>query len=297
MTTAWRRPAVHTFPTTAPVAPATSSPSSASSAVDKILEEVDRLPAARPVVLRVLQLIDDPDCSAQQLATAAGVDVTLTAKLLRLSNSAYYGLGGRVTSVPFAITVVGFETVRAIAVAAMTDLSHDPRQLPENFWSSAALTAVASGAVAGQVGARQPEAFCVGLLADLGAALLFRADPQAYGQLPAAPVEARLAAERDLFGITHPRLGERVLEAWSLPKTLTSVIGAHHDPITGDDDPLRRAYAAGHEIASRLLEPTRPAVSLAVVTRGALAEDCAPDLLVSVQRQAEPLIRVLTEAD
>jgi HD-like signal output (HDOD) protein len=293
--------------TAAPSTTSVSAPSAARTAraapeVEELLERVEKMPAARPAVMRVLQLVDDPDCGAADLANAAGVDIALTGRILKLANSAYYGLSGRIGSLAFAVAVIGFETVRALAVAVASELPSDPALLPPDFWTTSAYTAVAAGTVAGQVGARQPEAFSVGLLADLGAALLFQTSPEAYLALPlAGPGAALMAAEKDVFGITHPQAGRRVLEAWQLPEVLTAVIGTHHDALTPTAEPLQRAFACGHELSRRIMaehrSESRSPVSLTTLSAGKVDENSAAGLLATVRTNAEPLINCLTAGD
>src|SRR5256885_16223378 len=83
--------------------------------VDVLIEELERLPAQPSVAVRTVWVADQPNSSAKDLAAALTADPALTARVLRLANSAYYGLSRRVAEVSFAVTVVGFPTGRAMA--------------------------------------------------------------------------------------------------------------------------------------------------------------------------------------
>ena len=85
--------------------------------VDALIEELERLPAQPSIAMRVVWIADDPGSSAKDLAGVIAADPSLTARVLKLANSAYYGLSGRVANVGFAVTVIGFPTVRAMATA------------------------------------------------------------------------------------------------------------------------------------------------------------------------------------
>ena len=121
---------------------------------------------------------------------------------MKLANSAYFGMRGRVTSLQFAVTVVGFTTVRTMATVALTNLDDESR-LPEDFWTSRTSLALAAASLAPRFGERPQDALCIGLLAQMGAALLHHNDPEGYAELVAAePAYVdRRAAEGQRYGI------------------------------------------------------------------------------------------------
>jgi len=215
-----------------------------------LVAELEALPASPTSAMRVLFLADDPNSSASDLGVAIGSDPSLTSRVMKVANSAYYGLSGRVPSATFAITVLGFDTVRAIAAATAAGITGDSGTLPDGFWVHAASVAVSCSLVAPRVTVRGPEAFSLGLLHDLGHALLHRG----LGPLPAdAPPEtedtARLAYERDRWGIDHATAASRVLAAWWFPQEFTRALGGHHmGPSTAHSN-LDRALVGGEALA------------------------------------------------
>src|SRR5687767_6485344 len=166
-----------------------------------LIRELERLPARPSAAVRVLWMVDDPNASAADLAAAVSTDPALTARVMRMANASYYGLSGRVSSAAFAITVLGFDTVRALAAAAAAGIGND-YPLPATFLSRAATVAVASALTAPRVGARRPEAYSLGLLHNIGCGLLHRADPSGYAAVCSA-------AERggDLWEMERQRYG------------------------------------------------------------------------------------------
>src|SRR3546814_19435009 len=104
------------------------------------MADIEAMPSHPSVPLRILWLADDPRSSSSDLAKAVELDPALTARLLRMSNSAYYSLRTPVTNVSRAITVLGFSTVRSMAAAATAGLE-DGSELPAGFWDHAAATA------------------------------------------------------------------------------------------------------------------------------------------------------------
>jgi HD-like signal output (HDOD) protein len=224
-----------------------------------LVAELEALPTNPSSAMRILQLAADANSSAADLGTAVGSDPSLTARIMKVANSAYYGLSGRVSSATFAVTVLGFDTVRAIAAAAAGGVTDDYSALPERFWSHSALVAVACSLVAPRLSVRGPEAFSLGLLHDLGDCLLQRG----LGPLPPdAPAEERdaerLAYERARWGVDHAAAAGRVLGAWSFPEEFTHAIALHHDGPRSARSNLQKVLIGGEALA-RCAEGAAPA--------------------------------------
>lgn len=216
-------------------------------------DELERVPAHRGAALRVVQLVDDPDAGAPDVAQAVSLDPALTARLLQVANSAYFGLSGRVRTPAFAVTVVGFQTVRALSALAAAGVSKDD-VLPTGFWTRSAGAAAGASLLAARVGAAAPDAFCAGMLHDLGSVLLWRRDPDLY-ELVTRRVEAGeppLALEQEHFGGTHATVCAEVLGAWSVPSDLCAAIARHHDEPATTASPLRRALQGGIALGALL---------------------------------------------
>lgn len=261
------------------------------SLVDLLVEELEALPASRGAALNVVRVVDDPETSAAQVATAASGDPALTARLMRLANSVYYGLSGRVRTPVFAVTVVGFQTVRSLAAVAAAGLA-EAGALPPGFWERAAGVASGASLVARQVGAPEPEAFCVGLLNDLGSALLRQHDRDRYDDLVAAArgrEELLLRAETAAYGGTHASLCAQVLETWNFPGDLCAAIGEHHAIPARTSPPLRRALQAGLALDA-LAQSARPAtVVTAALTTAGVTSAQLPGLVEEVRTAAKAL--------
>lgn len=222
--------------------PAQRADSGGRTLIAELKEELDKLPPARAAALRVVQIIDDPSTGAADVAKAASADPALTSRLLRVANSAYYGLSGRVGSPAFAVTVIGFATVRSMAALSATGLT-GPGTCPPEFWTRAAAVASGTAQLARRVGADAPEAFCAGILHDLGSALLRQHAPERHAELlaRAAQGESLLDLEQQTYGGTHASLCAEVLTAWRFPADLCDAIGKHHERPARSAPPLRRA--------------------------------------------------------
>jgi putative nucleotidyltransferase with HDIG domain len=171
---------------------------------------------------------------------------------MRMANSAYYGLSGRVRSAAFAVTVLGFSTVRSLAAAMAAGALEDGVTLPPGFWLHSSTVATAAAVVAPRVGARHAEAFSLGLLHDLGRFILHRADTDGYLALSAEVdhEDAELVrAERQTYGIDHPEAASRVLKAWHFPDDVVDSLANHHEPPSRIKTALSRALVAGEALA------------------------------------------------
>ena len=271
--------------------------SAVSTSTPLLIRQLERLPTNPTAAVRVLWLADDPNSSSEDLAAAVSTDPALTTRIMHLANSAYYGLSGRVPSGAFAITVLGFSAVRTLAAAAAAGALDPNGAVPDGFWSHAATTAVASSLAADRVGASRTEAFSLGLLHDIGRALLHRVDPEGYAELSA---EARAGgrplclAEQETYGMDHADAAARVLRAWRFPDDFVVAIGGHHDPLPPSALPLARALHVGEALAvladedrSDELEDVEEARR--VVEETGVSDDDRDLLVGQIKREADAL--------
>jgi len=271
----------------------------------QLLAELDRLPAQQAAAVRVLYVSDDPRSAATHLAAAVSVDPVLTAQVMRMANSAYYGLSGRVRSADFAVTVLGFATVRSLAAAHATRALGNT-DAPADFWAHAAATAAGAALVSARLGVPRPEAFSLGLLHDLGAAVLQRLDPVAYAQVEEASArpDTRQAAllEKRAFGMDHAAVAATVLGAWRFPAEMVEAIALHHEPLTASSGRWQRCLAAGQALAQLArLGDDRRADAAALLPRldaelrlGDVDPESAFELSRTVRGEAAALARSLS---
>jgi HD-like signal output (HDOD) protein len=253
-----------------------------------LVAEMEALPASPTAAIRVLFLAEDPKSSAGDLGGVVASDPSLTARVMKMANSAYYGLSGRVGSATFAVTVLGFDTVRAIAATTAAGISGDSGTLPDGFWTHAASVAVGCSLVGSRVSIRGPEAFSLGLLHDLGQALLHRG----LGPLPdGAPVESaeRLALERGLYGIDHATAAARVLRAWWFPAEFADAIAGHHDDPATVRANLHRTLLGGEALANLALGTCRPVEAKPGLAAVSLEPSAVPPLVERVRSETEGL--------
>jgi HD-like signal output (HDOD) protein len=213
--------------------------------------ELDAAPAQHVAAVRVIEVAGDPRSSATDLATALQADPAMTAQVLRLANSAYYGMSGRVRGVAFAVTMIGFSSVRTTAAAFAAGAMG--AEAPTGFWDRAAAGAASAAVVAPQVGANKADGFSVGLLHELGDFLLFRRDAdahaQVHGDVAGWDCRRRCWAEQALFGTDHGEVLAEALETWHFPADFVDAY-ARHGTANRSAPPLARTLVAGQALSA-----------------------------------------------
>lgn len=257
-----------------------------------LAEELEQVPANRAAALRVVQMVDDPRVGSADVAASVSLDPALTARVLQVANSAYYGMSGRIRTTAFGVTVLGFQTVRSLAAIAAAGVSGSDA-LPKGFWTRCAAAASGGSVLAARAGASAPDAFCVGMLHDLGTVLLWRRDPAAYDALPRPTVEQPLVSiEQAFYGTDHATLCAQVLSAWCVPEDICSAIGNHHEVPSDTAPPLRRALQAGIALGRLAAGDRDPAHRAALHVVGVTDRE-TPDLVAQVEEATRQLAAVL----
>ena len=258
--------------------------------IEKILASIDTMAAQRPVAAQIVSVANSDDTSAKALSRILATDVALASRVMKLANSAYFGMRGRVTSLQFAVTVVGFTTVRTMATVALTDLDDESR-LPEDFWTVTTSLALAASGLAPRFGERPQDGLCIGLLAQMGAALLHHNDQDGYRELMEEhPTFAnRRRAEVRRYGISAVRLTSVALENWGFPSTMVLPMQRIEDLGSLEGGLLR----AGYEAAARLTVPDYERQPIGPISCGRLREEDLPPVLYQVRNDADELRRAI----
>ncbi len=201
------------------------APNGAPPSIDDLLQRVEELAPLPHVATRVIQVTEEDTFSAYDLAAIIATDTALTAKILRVANSAFYGYPRRITTVRDSVVLIGFRAVRATAIAAaIIDLFPGADDGPfsmDLFWGHAVACGVVAEAIARETGhARPDEAFTAGILHDLGRLVLSQYEPERFGRVLYRALngaEEMQIAERVEFGYDHTQVGSALTEQWSFP--------------------------------------------------------------------------------
>jgi putative nucleotidyltransferase with HDIG domain len=203
------------------------------------------LPPIPAMALKALQMLRNPKVSVGDLQAVIGRDQALVAKILRIVNSAMYGLRCEVSTVSHAITLLGMETLRSVIMAAsvqhvfqsgtvrVQDLSS--KLLAEHSWG----TALCARKLAQYTKcADAEESFLCGLMHDIGKPVLMKNFPDRYGSIVSSVYQGEMRfheAEMGMFGFSHAHLGAVLAEQWNFPPQLSEGIGYHHNPLSAPD--------------------------------------------------------------
>ncbi|MGI6435208.1 MAG: HDOD domain-containing protein [Syntrophomonadaceae bacterium] len=207
--------------------------------MDDIIAAVNDLPALPHVVFQIMDLTDDPRATAQDVGKVISQDQGLTAKVLRLANSAYYGYSRKVATASEATVLLGFATIRSIVIAAsMSDILN--RELtgyalgPGDLWKHSFGTAMASRYIAQKSRFEAIEvAYTAGLLHDIGKVILNKFMKEIYHEVVEEATQCQISfleAEKRVLGFNHALIGSRVARKWKLPADIVEAIAFHHDP-------------------------------------------------------------------
>ena len=228
-----------------------------------IIGRVEDLPTLPRTVLRITEIINNPKSSARDLAGVINDDQVLTARLLRLVNSSFYGFPQRIATVSFAIVLLGFDAIHNLLLTtSIFDLfagaDRDLQVEREKLWDHSLGCAVAAKIIGQHLHSdKVEELFVCGLLHDLGKIV-----EMAYLKDDYARVRSRikahndwiLLAEEEIMGCNHAQIGHLLAERWNLPTPVPEVIRYHHSPELAGDFIREAACVHLADIFCRALE-------------------------------------------
>ena len=228
-----------------------SSNESRYSTASDIVAGIAHMSTLPEVTLRIVDVIDDPTSSARDLHQIVASDPALSSRILKVVNSSFYGMPRQIGSMNRAISLLGLNAVKNIAVAAslgkiFRDGSSIPNFNAKDLWSHSLNTAVAACMIARESGSRcSDEAFLAGLLHDIGLMVELQHDQSTFRSIMTsmqtddggAPRSSLIRSEESSFGVNHQDLGAVLCEQWKFPRSLVSSTANHHDPtcLSGDE--------------------------------------------------------------
>ncbi|MFH1194302.1 MAG: HDOD domain-containing protein [bacterium] len=204
----------------------------------RILSTVYTLPTVPYIIYEVNRVIDNPMASAAQLGKIINQDQGLVTKILSVANSPLYGIPRRVSTIDFAVVILGFNHIKNIVIAlSMMEAfkSIGDHKFPrKKYWFHSILTATAAKRIADDLGFPYGgEAFTAGLLHDLGLPVIYKYFPQDYQHIIDAVRYKQMTfeeAELEYIGMTHQEMGRFLMDKWNLPSNLAEVVEYHHNP-------------------------------------------------------------------
>jgi putative nucleotidyltransferase with HDIG domain len=203
----------------------------------KELEQIENLPTLPSVVMEVNGLLENLDTSINTLSRTVEKDQVIVSKILKLVNSAFFGLSSKIGSIPHALVLLGFNTIRNAVVSLSVIQSFSEKRSPAGFdakdlWTHSIAVAVISKhlAIASRL-SLPDEAFVSGLLHDIGKLILWQFFPEDFMNIWEQVREQKAAfceAEKRQIGVGHARIGSHLAERWKLPPDIVFTIRNHH---------------------------------------------------------------------
>jgi putative nucleotidyltransferase with HDIG domain len=202
------------------------------------LAKVGEIATLPEVTTRIISIVEDPRSAARDLHQVITNDPALAARVLKVVNSAFYGLPGQVSQLDRAIVLLGLSAIKNIAISASIGRLFTGRRLSEQFtardvWRHSLAVAVATRELSMALGRRAfaEEAFLAGLIHDLGLLVERQAFPDQLAEvIGRATREDRpfCELETEVIGVDHQALGAALTAKWKFPRMLQVVVGYHH---------------------------------------------------------------------
>ncbi len=214
--------------------------------VRELLKSASRLPTLPAIAMEIVKVSNDPHTAAEDISRLLAMDQSLSARILRMVNSSYYGVRNSVSSIRQGVVILGFETVRTLAMSTaimdkFTSEDGDAAARSE-FWKHSLGVAMAARVLARHLkkGNDEQELFYMaGLLHDIGKVILDQYFHETHREIlrrAAERGESYYAAEREVNSISHDEIGAFLAQQWGLPPAIVSAIRHHHDPMKAPGD-------------------------------------------------------------
>jgi len=201
------------------------------------LKKLDELPSLPSIVYELSRIINDPMSSTKEVEDVMATDIGMTAKVLKLANSAYYAIPGGVTSLSRAIAFIGFDTIHQLVLSSSIIDALKTDGIPSfninEFWKHSVAVAIGAETIGKHTGHPSPgDMFTSGLVHDMGKIALFMCHPEMLTQILKYVEENKtsfLEAEKLVADIDHNEIGGLLADKWKLPKAICSAAKFHHE--------------------------------------------------------------------
>lgn len=217
----------------------TEDKTDANKSISSIKENIKNIPSLPEIITKSIELMQDKNTSALTLSKIISNDVGLTARVLKLVNSAYYGFPKQIATIQQAITILGFTTIKGIILSASIYKMFSSEGAGsefnyKQFWKHSLLVASASRLISSNLTDKLSEdIFSASFLHDIGKIILAQYDRKNYTQVCAQTDltdEDYLKEEEKYCGLNHCEIGNMVAYSWNLPELFCDVITYHHLP-------------------------------------------------------------------
>ena len=213
--------------------------------VSSAIREISHIATLPEITLKIVELVEDPKSTAQDLHKVISNDPALCSRILKVVNSSFYGLPGQIASINRAIVMLGLNAVKNIAIAASLAKLFRGGELTPNFsardlWNHSTSVAATCKIIADSLRlGLSDEAFLAGLIHDIGVMVEMQYDRNKLIEVletvkcdsNGVPQCNMRDVENKVFGACHTEFGAGLAEKWKFPKSFSLVTGFHHNPL------------------------------------------------------------------
>ncbi len=197
-----------------------------------ILKAID-LPAVPMVAAKVIQLIDNPNTSIDDLQKAIIADQAMTSRILKIANSSFYGVRQNIDTISEALSILGLKVTRLIVLAAATrGIYKRFGAIEQKLWEHSLGVSIAAGVIGSEVSyVKREEAVVAGLLHDVGKIAINNSLPNQFIEIINKVDETKKSSmniEQEILGFNHTEAGFYLAEKWGFPDILCEVLLKHH---------------------------------------------------------------------
>lgn len=239
--------------------------------IDDVAAGRVELPTIPGVVQRLIAALRDPDVDARKIGEALSRDPVLSAKVLRVANSAYFGGQRTMASIDAAVAMIGTQALNKLIVACGLAATFDDIQSIDMpvFWRDALVAATAASKLAPRLAADPEEAYLCGLLHATGHLILCRSYPDIGNAMFAGFAVVRGAElatiEQEAFGIDHPTVGALWVESLGFPQGIADAVGSSVRPLAEVQAPLALALRGACALAAAVAQKAAAELALATL--------------------------------
>jgi putative nucleotidyltransferase with HDIG domain/predicted Zn finger-like uncharacterized protein len=225
----------------------------------RIIRNLKELPPMPQIVFKAHEIMDDPNSNTKQVADLIETDQAIAAKVLRMANSAYYGMSGKVSSIQHASAVLGYKALGELITLAGTSSLLGSRLYGYDMdsgalWRHSIAVAFASKSIARR---KKPslenDAFSAGLIHDVGKLILDRPvlnRKKLFDEYMGTGDRTFLSAEKKILGFDHAEIGHEVCKHWKIPESLALAIRHHHQPDSASGESLAAVVCMADTVAN-----------------------------------------------
>lgn len=221
--------------------------------IDNFFEKINNLPMLPKVVQEVTQLLSNSEVDIKQLANKINHDQVLAARVLRMSNSAYFGCSRSIKTIEDAVGLIGFQNLKTLVIASgVTGTFTEVPGLDLNrFWQHSLVTASVARQLAKELKLDAETAYIGGLMHSVGQLPLHLVFPAASAQVEEVcrgrSVLERMSVEQSTMGIDHCQVGEMLAKLWNFPEDILNLIRYYTEPFSEHASKTTKViYAAVH---------------------------------------------------